>query len=218
MRASTLGRCTKLLVILTAVILLAGIASAQVQGAAFTSEPVVSTPCNPNTCVPDLNSGAVFTVNGNRCSSGGTCNLMLRAQMLATALDVYFSTPGLGGNQIGAYNGLGTKTPALGGIAVDLSHICNMIDGTSGSSCSGTYEDSRPEFGIVTPCLGTTVGQMLSYSNFLSSVNGSPVATATTGANWYLQNKTKQVFAKDGFDNFNNQIVNIAPTSCGPTF
>jgi hypothetical protein len=161
----------------------------------------------------------VATVIGAaNCSSGGTCNLMLRAQMLATALDVYFSTPGLGGNQIGAYNGLGTKTPALGGIAVDLSHICNMIDGTSGSSCSGTYEDSRPEFGIVTPCLGTTVGQMLSYSNFLSSVNGSPVATATTGANWYLQNKTKQVFAKDGFDNFNNQIVNIAPTSCGPTF
>jgi hypothetical protein len=157
-------------------------------------------------------------INKATCSTGGYCNTMLRAQMLATALDVYFSTSSLGGNQIGAYNGLGTKTPALGTVAVDLSHICNMIDGTSGSSCSGAYEDSRPEFGILAPCLGTTVGQMLSYSNFLSSVNGSPVATATTGANWYLQNKTKQVFAKDGFDNFNNQIVNIAPTSCGPTF
>jgi hypothetical protein len=78
---------------------------------------------------------------------------------------VYFSTPGLGGNKIGAYNGLGTKTPALGTVVVDLSHICNMIDGTSGSSCSGAYEDSRPEFGILTPCLGTTVGQMLTLSN-----------------------------------------------------
>ncbi len=151
-------------------------------------------------------------------STTNTCNTMLRAQMLATALDVYFSTPSLGGNKIGAYNGLGTKTPALGTVAVDLSHICNMIDGTSGSSCSGAYEDSRPEFGIAPPCLGTTVGQMLSYSNFPSGVNGNPVATATTGASWYLQNKTKQVFAKDGFDNFNNQIANIAPTSCSSTF
>jgi hypothetical protein len=151
-------------------------------------------------------------------SSTNTCNAMLRAQMLATALDVYFSTPSLGGNRIGAYNGLGTKTPALGGVAVDLSHICNMIDGTSGSNCTGTHEDSRPEFGILAPCLGTTVGQMLSYSNFPSGVNGNPVATATTGASWYLQNKTKQVLAKDGFDNFNNQTANIAPTSCNSTF
>src|SRR5204862_7159166 len=31
-----------------------------------------------------------------------TCNAMLKAQMLATALDVYFSDPALGGNRIGA--------------------------------------------------------------------------------------------------------------------
>lgn len=37
MRASTLGRCTKLLVILTAVTLLAGIASAAVSGAIWTT-------------------------------------------------------------------------------------------------------------------------------------------------------------------------------------
>jgi hypothetical protein len=151
-------------------------------------------------------------------SSTNTCNTMLRAQMLATALDVYFSTPSLGGNRIGAYNGLGTKTPALGGIAVDLSHICNMIDGTSGSSCSGTYEDARYEFGILAPCLGTTVSQMLLYSDYASAVNGNPVATPTTGATWYNQTKGRQVFAKDGFDNFNNQITNIAPTSCNSTF
>jgi hypothetical protein len=166
-------------------------------------------------------------INGASCtSSSKTCNTMLRAQMLATALDVYFSTPGLGGNQIGAYNGLGSKTPPLGGIAIDLSHICSMADGSSGSSCTGVYEDARYEFGIVTTggCLGTTVGQMLSYSNFPSSVNGNPVATANTGALWYyqgtVQNKGKQVFAKDGFDDTNNQIANISPPagSCSSTF
>jgi hypothetical protein len=124
----------------------------------------------------------------------------------------------LGGNQIGAFNGLGNKTPALGGVAINLSHICSMIDGTSGSNCTGVYEDARPEFGIVNTCLGTTVSNMLSYSNFSSVMNGTPVATATTGSTWYNQNKGKQVFAKDGFDNFNNQMANIAPTSCASTF
>ena len=162
----------------------------------------------------------VATTIGAATCGGSTCNPMLRAQMLATALDVYFSAPGLGGNAIGAYNGLGSKTPALGGIAIDLSHLCSMIDSSGGGSCSGSYEDARYEFGIVTTggCLGTTVGQMLSYANFSSAVNGTPVAISTTGAKWYLQNKTKQVLAKDGFDNINNQIANIAPSSCSPSF
>jgi len=152
-------------------------------------------------------------ISGATCTSTtNTCNSMLRAQMLATALDVYFSTPGLGGNQIGGYNGLGSKQPALGGVAIDLSHICSMIDSSSGSTCTGTYEDARPEFGIAPPNLGTYVSNMLSYSDFLSAVNGSPVASANTGATWYLQVKGKQVIAKDAFDNINNQIANIAPS------
>lgn len=161
-------------------------------------------------------------INKATCTSTtSTCNTMLRAQMLATALDVYFSTPtssGGGGNQIGVYNGLGSKTPALGGVAIDLSHICSMADGSSGSTCSGIYEEARPEFGIASPALGTTVINMLYYANYPSAVNGSPVATTNTGASWYQQGKAKQVIAKDAFDNFNNQIANIAPTSVSPGF
>jgi hypothetical protein len=157
-------------------------------------------------------------IGGATCSSSGTCNTMLRAQMLATALDVYFSTPGWGGNQIGAYNGLGTKTPALGNVAINLSTVCAMVDGSTASTCSGTHEDARPEFGIVSSCLGTTVSNMLAYANYPSLVNGNPVATVNTGATWYGQNKAKQVPAKDSFDSVNNVIANIAPTFCGPTF
>ncbi len=52
-------------------------------------------------------------------------NAMLKAQMLATALDVYFSDPALGGNKIGA--------PApIGGFAIDLTMICRMIDSSGG--------------------------------------------------------------------------------------
>jgi len=161
-------------------------------------------------------------ISGATCSTGATCNTMLRAQMLATALDVYFSTPvasGGGGNAIGAYNGLGTNQPALGGVAIDLSHICSMTDGSGGATCAGTYEDARPEFGIAPTCTGTMVSQMLAYATYLSGVNGSPVASPTTGATWYKQIKNpNQVYAKDAFDNTNNQIANIAPASCSSTF
>ena len=155
-------------------------------------------------------------IKAANCSTGGTCNAMLKAQMLATALDVYFSDPTLGGNKIGSYSGLGIKQPAVGGVAIDLSHVCAMVDGSS-ATCTGTYEDSRPEFGIAAPCLGTTVLQMLAYSNYGSAVNGSPVSNIG-GSYWYMQIKTRQVYAKDGFDNINNQIANISPTSCSSTF
>jgi hypothetical protein len=170
------------------------------------------------TCKQD--ASYVATVIGAATCGGSTCNPMLRAQMLATALDVYFSTPSLGGNQIGAFNGLGNKTPALGGIAIDLSKICGASDGGGGGTCP---EDARPEFGICTGTntpvagctsgtLGTTVLQMLFYSDFPSSVNGNPVATPTTGASWYQQIKGKQVLAKDAFDSINNQTAPIAPS------
>ena len=153
-------------------------------------------------------------------SSTNTCNSMLRSQMLATALDVYFSTPSLGGNKVGGFNGLGGSTPALGGVAIDLSKICAMIDGSSGSTCSGVTEDARPEFGIAPPALGTTVGLMLLYSDFLSAVNGSPVASSTTGSTWYKNIKARQVIAKDAFDSINNQKALIAPpgTTASPSF
>jgi hypothetical protein len=161
-------------------------------------------------------------INGATCSStGNTCNAMLRAQMLATALDVYFSDPTLGGNQIGAFNNLGNKTPALGGVAIDLSKICNGGDGGFGGSCP---EDARRVFGICTGAntpvagctagvLGATVLNMLLYSDFASSINGNPVATSNTGGTWYNQIKGLQVVAKDAFDAINNQIAPIAPTS-----
>ena len=165
----------------------------------------------------------VATTIGAATCGGSTCNPMLKAQMLATALDVYFSTLGLGGNQIGAYNGLGSKTPALGSVAIDLSHICAMVDGSSSSSCSGSYEDVRPEFGIANSCTGATVNTMLSYANYVSSVNGSPNGFAVSnsgGSKWYNQVKTpKQVYAKDGFDSVNNMVANIAPSGvCTSTF
>lgn len=123
------------------------------------------------------------------CSTSGTCNAMLKAQMLATALDVYFSDPALGGNKIGAPVG-------IGGVSIDLTKICHMIDGSGGTAtCSGTYENVGPAFGGAT---SMTVSQMLAFAGSQSNAGGSY---------WYGQVKATQVLAKDAFDAINNQVA-----------
>jgi hypothetical protein len=113
-------------------------------------------------------------------ASGTSMNAMLKGQMLATALDVYFSDPALGGKKISA--------PApIGGLSVDLTMICTDL------SCNA-FEDSSSVFG------GTpkTVSEMLSYAASQSNAGG---------ATWYGNVKATQELAKDAFDALNNQKV-----------
>ena len=42
-----------------------------------------------------------------------TCNAMFKAQMLATALNVYFSDPSPGANKIGALRPVASSTPVM---------------------------------------------------------------------------------------------------------
>jgi hypothetical protein len=125
--------------------------------------------------------------------SGSTCNAMLKPQMLATALDVYFSDPALGGNQI--------KAPApIGAVKIDLTKVCKMIDGSGGvATCPGVFEDASPAFG---GSAALTVQQMLTFASSQSNVGGTV---------WYAQVKATQVLAKDAFDAINNQVAFSAP-------
>jgi hypothetical protein len=148
--------------------------------------------------------GYVYNViKAANCSGTITapCNTMLKAQMLATALDVYFSDPAQGGNRISA--------PApLGAVKVDLTNICKMIDGSGGTgTCSGSYENSSVEFGGGT-C--QTVNALLLFSNATSGSNyawGNTFVSNSGGTTWYNNNKTYQVPAKDTFDAINNQVA-----------
>jgi hypothetical protein len=125
-------------------------------------------------------------------ASGSSMNAMLKAQMLATALDVYFSDPALGGNQTGA--------PApLGGVKVDLLHICQMSDSSSGTGTCTSPTTASAAFGGAT---ALTVSQMLAYAASQSNSGGST---------WYGQNKTTQGSAKDAFDTINNGQAFAAP-------
>jgi len=89
-------------------------------------------------------------ING-ATAAGATMNPMLKAQMLATALDVYFSDPALGGNKI-------TAPAPLGGVCIDLTKI------------DSPYENVSSAFGNAT---GLTVSQMLAYAAGKSNVGGS---------------------------------------------
>jgi hypothetical protein len=140
----------------------------------------------------DLGSQTVATYVTNVIkaanASGASMNAMLKAQMLSAALDVYFSDPAHG-NKINA--------PApIGGVTVDLTHICKMIDGSGGTAtCSGTYENVSGAFGGAT---SLTVSQMLASAATQSNAGGSA---------WYGQVKTTQQLAKDAFDAINNQVA-----------
>jgi hypothetical protein len=108
-------------------------------------------------------------------ASGASMNAMLKAQMLATALDVYFSDPALGGNKINA--------PApIGGVSIDLTKVCTDLSCTAYEDSSSTFNGSPK-----------TVSQMLSY------------AANQFGSTWYGNVKSTQELAKDAFDAINNQ-------------
>jgi hypothetical protein len=86
----------------------------------------------------------VMTVIKAATCGGATCNAMLKAQMLATALNVFFSDPALGGNKIGA--------PApIGGDTILLVNWSSAFGGAT----------------------SLTVSQMLTYAASQSNVGGT---------------------------------------------
>jgi hypothetical protein len=126
-------------------------------------------------------------------AAGSTENPMLKAQMLATALDVYFGN-GLGGDPIGA------PASFSGGVKIDLTKVCVMIDGSSGTAtCGGTYKNVSAAFGGAS---SLTINQILAYAASQSNSGGSV---------WYGQVKATQDLAKNTFDAINNGVALVAP-------
>ena len=113
-------------------------------------------------------------------ASGASMNAMLKGQMLATSLNIYFSDPALGGNKINA--------PApIGGVTIDLTLVCTMIDGAGGSAtCGGVYQNTAAAFGSA---------NSLSVSHILAH------AAAQSNAGGF------QELAKNTFEAINNQVA-----------
>jgi hypothetical protein len=155
----------------------------------FGMNPFKDMSTTKTTCV-DIAAYVAGVIKGAN-ASGASMNAMLKAQMLATALDVYFSTTG--GNKIGA------PVP-LGGVKIDLTKICKMIDGSGGvATCSGTYSNVSAVFGGAT---SMTISNILLYAASQSTAGG---------VSWYSQVKANQEMAKNTFDAINNGVALVAP-------
>jgi hypothetical protein len=140
----------------------------------------------------DLSSTATCTATAtyvyNRVkeasAAGATMNKMLKGQMLATALDVYYTGAG-------KYAGAQAFLPStpIGSASVDLLHVCTDI-----AACT-TFQNTSGAFNNLP---SATVSQLLSIASSYST---------SGGATWYAQNKTTQGKAKNTFDAINNNVT-----------
>lgn len=121
----------------------------------------------------------VTSVIKSASSAGDSMNPMLKAQMLATALAVYFDDSAAGEQY---FNG------PLDDYVVDLTDIC--AGGYAASNC-----DVSGGFGGAT---SMTISDMLAYAAGQSNVGGT---------SWYGQVKAVQELAKNAFDAINNSKV-----------
>jgi hypothetical protein len=166
----------------------------------------------PTSCA-DLKTYVFNILNG---ASATNMNVMLRAQMLGTALDVWFSGPGWTSNKNGAI-----KPPSqflshnnLGSFMMDTTAICPMVDNLS--TGSATCKNNTPSTNAVTAgAVPTSPMAMQAILNFAATIDAATPpwdVGAYAGANvWYLntttnaQDRTKQEILKNIFDQFNNE-------------
>jgi hypothetical protein len=130
-------------------------------------------------------NGVVRSANAGNASMAA----MLKAQMLATALDVYFTDPA---NWTLANAGRFLNSAKLGDRQVDLTKVCSV--GTSNCSI-----DARSAFGGTSPqkvsdLITYAAGQYTSMTNWYAATGGLTVAQ--------LQSR-----AKDTFDTINNNLA-----------
>jgi hypothetical protein len=142
-------------------------------------------------------------------ASATNMNAMLKAQMLATALDVYFTdgTKGYTATKVGS-----TKPPSnflpnapLGAFVMDVTAVCPMVDNTTAgtATCTASNPSTDANASGVVPSASMSVQAILDYE----STTPSPFNGSTSNSVWYGTNRTSQEVAKNIFDQINNQLA-----------
>jgi hypothetical protein len=141
-------------------------------------------------------------------ASATNMNSMLKAQMLGTSLDVWFSGPGWTST---AKSGI--KPPSnflshnsLGSFNMDTTAVCPMVDNLS--TGTATCQNSTPSTDAVqagaVPTSPMSMQAILDYA----ATTPSPFNGLTSASSvWYGGNKTKEEVLKNIFDQFNNQLA-----------
>jgi hypothetical protein len=151
----------------------------------------------------------VAYVNGILGGASATdMNLMLRAQMLATALNVYFSDPALGYSTVGSGK---VKPPSsfltggpLGGFNMDLTRTCPMVAGSVAGEdqCQNNLPSTDAFASGAFPAAAMTMQAILDHIATVPPFNGLAATPV-----WYGGDRTKQEIAKNVFDQFNNELA-----------
>jgi hypothetical protein len=140
-------------------------------------------------------------------ASATNMNNMLKAQMLGTALDVWFSGPGWSSTAVGK-----VKAPSnflshnnLGTFNMDTTAVCPMVDNLS--TGSATCQNNKPSTNAVTAgAVPSSPMSMQAILNF-ASTTPSPFNGSATNSIWYAGDRTKEEILKNIFDQFNNQLA-----------
>jgi hypothetical protein len=158
----------------------------------------------PTTSCNDLASYVYSILNG---ASATDMNKMLKAQMLGTALDVWFSGSGWTQTKIGSI-----KPPSnflshnnLGTFKMDTTAVCPMVDNLS--TGSATCKNNTPSTDAV--AAGAVPSSPMAMQAILdfAATTPSPFNGSTSSSVWYAGNRTKQEILKNIFDQFNNQLA-----------
>src|SRR5262249_22977405 len=133
---------------------------------------------------------ATYVYNILNGASASNMNNMLRAQMLGTALDVWFSGPGW---TSGAINKI--KPPSnflshnsLGAFKMDTTAVCPMVDSlsTGTATCQNNTSSTDAVAAGAVPTSPMTMQALLDFA----ATAPSPFNGSTSSPNWYTSNKS----------------------------
>src|SRR3984957_19121358 len=160
-------------------------------------------------------SKLVAYVNGIISGASATnMNVMLKAQMLGTALDVYFSTSSYGwtsttSGSIKPPSKFFVSGAGLGSFKIDKTAICPEIDNTTTgtATCTGALPSTNAFASGAVPAAAMTIQQILDFeaTTTLTAFNGPFNGVTGSGSIWYASNRTLETIAKNIFDQVNNQ-------------
>jgi hypothetical protein len=158
---------------------------------------------NAPTSCNSLASYVYGILNG---ASATNMNKMLKAQMLGTALDVWFSGPGWTSNVCTGC----PKPPSkflthnlLGTFNMITTAICPMIDNlnTGTATCKNNTPSTDAVAAGALPNSPMSMQAILDYA----ATTPTPFNGSTSTSVWYSGDRTKQEILKNVFDQFNNR-------------
>jgi hypothetical protein len=140
-------------------------------------------------------------------ASATDMNKMLKAQMLGTALDVWFSGPGWTPTKSGS-----VKPPSqflshnsLGTFKMDTTAVCPMVDNTS--TGTATCKNNLPSTdAVASGAVATSPMSMQAILDF-AATTPAPFNGSTSNSVWYGGTRAKQEILKNIYDQFNNQLA-----------